>query len=103
MVAELAAKLKEEGNAAFKAQKYLAAAALYTKALKNDSGTNDAATAILYRRECVLPAGRHACRLPFLKDKPRPPCPPLAAVHPGPKPFATLRVDVGAATGAPRC
>ena len=57
MVAELAAKLKEEGNAAFKEQKYLAAAALYTKALKNDSGTNDAATAILYRHGCALPAG----------------------------------------------
>ena len=59
MVAELAAKLKEEGNAAFKDQRYLAAAALYTKALKHDSGTNEQTTAVLYRQAAELEIVMH--------------------------------------------
>ena len=103
MVAELAAKLKEEGNAAFKAQKYLAAAALYTKALKSDSGTNDAATAILYRRERPLPAEWSSCRLHDPFHSIAPPCPPPAAAPPASKALRDPALDVSAATGVHRC
>lgn len=48
MGAEIAAKLKDEGNVAFKSGRFLEAAALYTKALKQDPD-NAHSTAVLYR------------------------------------------------------
>ena len=51
MAVEMATKLKEDGNAAFKNGKFLEAAALYTKALR--LVPDDAATsAVLYRFDC---------------------------------------------------
>ncbi len=87
MVAEMAAKLKEEGNAAFKDQRYLAAAALYTKALKNDSGTNEQTTAVLYRQAATSAIGMHINDLdgnaaPTLPNAVPPTQPTFAGLHP---------------------
>ncbi len=104
MVAKLAAKLKEEGNAAFKEQRYLAAAALYTKALKHDSGTNEQTTAVLYRQATRSVIGMHISDLDGTRHLP---ChmlclPPNRLMSVRTKPSCGARVET-AATGARRC